>query len=205
MKNFEKINTHFENTLTESGIQLPNELQSSILKRIRQGGDLLVIAPKGSGKTYAAMMAILLKCPDSQEGSPRVVYMGSDNDEVLEMTKTLRHLTRRKELMIEPANDKGKMVEQRVFIFQGADIVIGNPKRIYDLYIQNGLNMNKLNLLIMDNPDIFLKDSLIGELNRLSESLPNCQRIFLTEEINSRTERIIPQFLNHPMILDATE
>ncbi|MBN9292446.1 MAG: DEAD/DEAH box helicase [Flavobacteriia bacterium] len=205
MKNFEKINAHFENTLTENGIQPPNELQSSILKRIRQGGDLLVIAPKGSGKTYAAIMAILLKCPDSQEGSPRVVYIGSDNNEVLEMTKTLRHLTRRKELMIEPANDKGKMVEQRVFIFQGADIVIGNPKRIYDLYIQNGLNMNKLNLLIMDNPEIFLKDSLIGELNRLSESLPNCQRIFLTEEVNSRTERIIPQFLNHPLILEATE
>lgn len=205
MKNFEKINAHFENTLTENGIQPPNELQSSILKRIRQGGDLLVIAPKGSGKTYAAIMAMLLKCPDSQEGSPRVVYIGSDNKEVLEMTKTLRHLTRRKELMIEPANDKGKMVEQRVFIFQGADIVIGNPKRIYDLYIQNGLNMNKLNLLIMDNPEIFLKDSLIGELNRLSESLPNCQRIFLTEEVNSRTERIIPQFLNHPLILEATE
>lgn len=205
MKNFEKINVYFENTLTESGIQPPNELQSSILKRIRQGGDLLVTAPKGSGKTYAAIMAMLLKCPDSQEGSPRVVYMGSDNNEVLEMTKMLRHLTRRKELMIEPANDKGKMVEQRVFIFQGADIVIGNPKRIYDLYIQNGLNMNKLNLLIMDNPDIFLKDSLIGELNRLSESLPNCQRIFLTEEINSRTERIIPQFLNHPLILEAAE
>lgn len=205
MKNFEKINENFEHTLIDGGINPPNELQSAILKRIKQGGDLLVVAPKGSGKTYAAMLSMLLKTPESYEGSPRSLYIGSDNDEIVDMNKKLRLITRRKEIMVEPAHDKGKMVEQRVFIYQGADIVIGNPKRIYDLYIQNGLNLNKLNLLIIDNPEIFLKDKLIGELNRLADSLPNCQRIILVEQINARTEKILDHFLNHPMVIEWEE
>lgn len=203
MTEFEKLDNHFENTLSTGGINPPNELQEAIIKRIKQGGDLIVVAPKGSGKTYAAILASLFKCPESQEGSPRVLYIGSSNDEVAELTKKTALLSRRKELMIEAANDKGKIVQQRNFIFQGADIIFGNPKRIFDLYIQSGLNLNKLNLVILDNPDLFLNDKTIGEMIRIGEALPKCQRVFLIETMTQKVERLISSFLNHPLIIEG--
>jgi superfamily II DNA/RNA helicase len=202
MTEFEKLDNHFENTLSSGGINPPNTLQEAVIKRVKQGGDLIVVAPKGSGKTYSSILTSLLKCPESNEGSPRVLYIGSDDAEIVELTKKVAHLSRRKELMIEGANDKGKIVQQRNFIFQGADIIFGSPKRIYNLYIQSGLNLNKLNLVILDNPDLFLNDKLMGEIIRVAEGLPKCQRIFLVEEITPKVERIASYFLNHPLIIE---
>lgn len=199
---FAEINQNFENTLVEGNYPQPNALQQAILKRIKQGGDLLVVAPQGSGKTYGAILGSLMKCPQAQEGSPRVIILTNDNDEVVENTKKLTHITRRKDLMIEAANDKGKIVRQRVFIFQGADMVLGSAKRIYDLYIQNGVNLNMLNLLILDNPDKFLTDKAMGEMIRIAEGLPKCQRIFLVEEITPRVERLMNHFLVNPLVID---
>lgn len=205
MTEFEKLDTYFENTFASGGINPPNDIQEAIIKRIKQGGDLLVIAPKGSGKTYSVILASLLKCPESQEGSPRVLYIGSNNDEVIELTKKTTLISRRKELMVEAANDKGKIVQQRNFIFQGADIVFGSPKRIYDLYIQSGFNLNKLQLVILDNPDLFLNDKSMGEMIRIAEGLPKCQRIFLVENITPKVERIMPYFLNNPLVIGKKE
>lgn len=201
---FEEINQNFDNTLAGEGFNSPNDLQAAVLKRIKQGGDLLVIAPKESGKTYAAMLAMMLKCPTPQEGSPRVLYMGDDNEEIVEMAKKMTLVTRRTELFIEVADSKGKMIQQRIFIFQGADVVIGNAKRMYDLYIQNGLNLNKIQLLIVDDADKFMTERAMAEMVRISEGLPKCQRIFFIEKRTPRVERVLSRFLNHPMVIDLT-
>lgn len=203
MKDYlEEINQNFENTLIEDGITPPNDLQQKILKRIKQGGDFIVKAPKGSGKTYGILLGALLKNPTPQEGSPRVIYLGNKNEEIVELGRKATHLTRRTEMLIEVANEKGKMVQQRVFIFHGADMVFGNAKRIYDLYIQNGLNLNMTNLLILDDVDEFLTEKGIGEMIRISEALPKCQRVFLLEEVTPRVERIMDYFLRNPLVIE---
>lgn len=198
-KYYNQINEHFENVFEESGLNSPNELQEKILKRIKQGGDLVVTFPEGSGKTYGAILSMLLKNPESNEGSPRALYIGHDADEIKQLVRLLEDVTRRKELLIEIATDKGKMIQQRNYIFFGADIVMGTPNRVYDLYIQNGINLNELNLLIIDDIDEMMTDKLIGDFIRISESLPKCQRIVLMKETNHRVDKILPYLVQYPM------
>ncbi len=203
MSIFDKLNEHFEGTFNAAGITAPNELQEKILQRGKQGGDLLVISAKQSGKSMAAALAALQKVPESCEGSPRAVIVCPDSDKAKELAKFLVTVSRRKELMIELAHEKGPMIEQRNHIFEGADIVVGTPKRIYDLYIQNGINLGMLKLFILDDAETMLKESTIGQLRRIGDSLPKCQRIIFANAVTEKLEKVMDDVLINPMVLEA--
>jgi superfamily II DNA/RNA helicase len=202
---FEQLSEHYEHTFAALGIEKATELQENILKKVKSGGDLLLIAPESDDKLYAAALACLQKVPSSCEGSPRAILIVGNPDKAKKISQFLTVASRRKELMIEPADDTGKMVQQRIHIFEGADIVVGTPKRIYDLYIQNGINLGELRLIILDNADEMTKEDIILGMRRLTEGLPKCQRMLFTKEMNPKVERISSVWLNNPMEMDLGE
>jgi superfamily II DNA/RNA helicase len=63
--------------------------------------------------------------------------------------------------------------------------VVGTAKRIYDLYIQNGINMGKLKLFVLDDAETMLKESTIAQMRRIADSLPKCQRIIFSNSVSS--------------------
>ena len=202
---FEQLSEHFDNTFAALGIEKASELQETILKKVKAGGDLLLFSEESEDRSYAAVLACLMKLPESCEGSPRAIYICSTSEKAKKLADFLALASRRKELMIELAHDAGKMIQQRIHIFEGADIVIGTPKRIYDLYIQNGINLGELKLIILDNADEMTKEDLILGMRRLAEGLPRCQRMFFTKEMNPKIERMSSVWLTNPMVMNLEE
>ncbi len=200
---FEKLNLHFEETFPSAGIEKPNELQEKVLQRVKQGGDLLVIAGKSSGKSMAAAMAALEKVPEQLEGSPRAVIICSTSEQAKITAAFIVKVSRRKEIYVELAHDKGNMIEQRNHIFEGADIVVGTAKRIYDLYIQNGINMGKLKLFVLDDAETMLKESTIAQMRRIADSLPKCQRIIFANSVSSKLEKVMEDLMLNPLEIQA--
>jgi superfamily II DNA/RNA helicase len=200
---FERLNLHFEETFPSAGIEKPNELQEKVLQRVKQGGDLLVIAGKSSGKSTAAAIAALEKVPEQLEGSPRAVIICSTSEQAKITAAFIVKVSRRKEIYVELAHDKGNMIEQRNHIFEGADIVVGTAKRIYDLYIQNGINMGKLKLFVLDDAETMLKESTIAQMRRIADSLPKCQRIIFANSVSSKLEKVMEDLMLNPMEIEA--
>jgi superfamily II DNA/RNA helicase len=200
---FEKLNLHFEETFPSAGIEKPNELQEKVLQRVKQGGDLLVISGKSSGKSMAAAIAALEKVPEQLEGSPRAVIICSTSEQAKLTAAFIVKVSRRKEIYVELAHDKGNMIEQRNHIFEGADIVVGTAKRIYDLYIQNGINMGKLKLFVLDDAETMLKESTIAQMRRIADSLPKCQRIIFANAVSSKLDKVMEDLMLNPMIIEG--
>ena len=200
---FEKLNLHFEETFPSAGIEKPNELQEKVLQRVKQGGDLLVISGKSSGKSMAAAIAALEKVPEQLEGSPRAVIICSTSEQAKLTAAFIVKVSRRKEIYVELAHDKGNMIEQRNHIFEGADIVVGTAKRIYDLYIQNGINMGKLKLFVLDDAETMLKESTIAQMRRIADSLPKCQRIIFANSVSSKLEKVMEDLMLNPLEIQA--
>lgn len=200
---FEKLNLHFEETFPSAGIEKPNELQEKVLQRVKQGGDLLAIAGKSAGKSMAAAIAALEKVPEQLEGSPRAVIICSTSEQAKLTAAFIVKVSRRKEIYVELAHDKGNMIEQRNHIFEGADIVVGTAKRIYDLYIQNGINMGKLKLFVLDDAETMLKESTIAQMRRIADSLPKCQRIIFANAVSSKLDKVMEDLMLNPMIIEG--
>lgn len=162
-----------------------------------------MISGKSSGKSMAAAIAALEKVPEQLEGSPRAVIICSTSEQAKITAAFIVKVSRRKEIYVELAHDKGNMIEQRNHIFEGADIVVGTAKRIYDLYIQNGINMGKLKLFVLDDAETMLKESTIAQMRRIADSLPKCQRIIFANSVSSKLDKVMEDLMLNPMIIEA--
>ncbi len=165
------------NTLSDDKIA-PSESEYNLIKRIKQGKHLLLSAPSTAAVDLVLNWSTLSRAYQAFEGSPRVLWITSSNDRVKSITMALRNWSRRSEVAVEPANDSGKIIEQRNFIFEGADIIVGNPKRVLEIYNQNGIHINQLSLIIIDEVDQISKNpNTLQHVKRICESVEKCMKL----------------------------
>src|SRR5437870_12433057 len=58
-----------------AGFERVNEMQASSINRIREGSNLLIVAPTGSGKTEAALLPVLTSLSSGKEAGIRALYI----------------------------------------------------------------------------------------------------------------------------------
>lgn len=170
--------------------------QEKIVKKFKQGSDFVGLTANPESAIWPLILGSVFRSPDSYEGSPRVLIFTDTNDRALELKKYFDSTIFRSGITLEMANDKGKMIEQRNQIFDGADIILGNPKRIFDLYIQNGINLGEIKLCIFDQVDNYPK--MVPHLIRIADSLPKSQRVFFIRDWSEKIENLADEALNNP-------
>lgn len=195
--NWEELNVHLKETLKDEAFKEPNEFQREIHKQLKKGGNALIKAAIGSGKSTSMLINALLKSPDSYEGSPRALLICSTLDNAFAVHKTLQKLTRRTEISVELIHEKGNMILERNALFDGADIVVATPKRLHDIYIQNGIHFNQLKFVAIDDLEAICANAAWNTaLLRIAESLPKCQRFFYFEKEHPRMEGLIENWMH---------
>lgn len=184
---FEELNKRLENVLAEINLEGYSPRQEKLIKLSKQGKNHLIRTTLDEELIDALHFIAFMRAPEMLEGSPRVLWITPGWESAREKMKRFHHLMKRTDVTIEIADDKGKMIEQRNAIFEGAEIIIGNPKRLLDLYNQNGFHVNQLSLVIIDDADILCKDPMILQsIRRISESLPKCQKLIFAGGTHSR-------------------
>lgn len=193
MSGFEFLRAGLDELLTEKQIAPPNTLQVKFLQRFRSGANLLLEAADGLGKTRALLVAILHKIDQPGEGSPRALVICKDDEDARTLHADLAKLAKYDDLTVDLALDKGNMLQQRNDIFDGTEIIVGTPKRMHDLYIQNGFNVSQLKLFVLDDIQSQMKKGHCAHLKRLAESLPRCQFVLSSY---SFTDKRVAEFID---------
>ncbi len=186
---FEELNSRLENVLAELGIEGYTEKQQKLIKLSKQGKNQLIFTGIDQELIDGLHYLSFMRAPEMLEGSPRVLWITPSWESAREKVKSFQRLMKRADVTIEIADDKGKIIEQRNAIFEGSEILIGNPKRLLELYNQNGIHINQLSLVIIDQAETLCKDPLILQaIRRISESLPKCQKLIFSEGTHTRLE-----------------
>ncbi len=170
--------------LADHGYTEPTPVQAAILEAGAGGGDLLVSAQTGSGKTVAyglAMSATLL------EGAERLGPPGAPLALVVAPTRELA-LQVHRELAWLYGEAGGQVVscvggtdarrEQRA-LASGAHIVVGTPGRLGDHLRRGQLDMSALRVVVLDEADEMLDLGFREELEALLDVTPAERRTLL--------------------------
>lgn len=185
---FKKLPEEVKEALAKVNLTSIDGFAKQIFSNIKGGGNFFMAGPKGTGKTTAAIVSTFHRVNKEYEGSPRAIFICSTIDEAVRVYDQMVQICRVLDITVDLAHDKGNIQQQRNDIFDGTEIVVGTPKRIYDLYIQNGINFNLLELFICDDLDEVLLEGRQMELKRMMESLDKCQLLFLS---NANSKRVI--------------
>lgn len=189
---FKKLKPEVVEALALVEITELKDYSKTLFSAIKSGNKVLGIAPKASGKTTAATVGILNKVNVETEGSPRAIYLTNSVDDATKLHTQLIRPGRRLDITIDLIHDKGNMIQQRNDIFDGTEILIGNPKRMCEIYHQNGVNFKLLELFIVDDLDECVSSGRAGDIKRMIESLEKkTQVILLTNAYTPKVEAFI--------------
>lgn len=193
---FENLRPELAELLAEKNFTALNEFQNAVIDGIRSGRNTLAEGPEGSGKTTAALVSVLQKVNEPAEGSPRAIIVCASDQKAYDLHAELSKYCRWLDLTVDLAHDRGNILQQRNDIFDGTEIIVATPKRLYELYIQNGFNVGKLKMLILDDMVELFRKGHKMHLIRLYESLPKCQHLyFSTTYTERRTADFIEEYL----------
>jgi len=200
-----KLNKQLIRTITEAGYVSPTEVQQRTLARIYGGQDVVVVGPEGSGKTTTYILGVLNRIKFNPEGVPLVLILVPTKEHVLAVIDELIRLGSNKQMSVVGLYAAPGTEAQMDALADGADIVVATPDRARAIYLKLGLNLNKIELLVIDDADLIVKQGLQLPVAELSNSITKCQRLVFTEVMHDRLHKMIDPFMQNASTVEVDE
>jgi ATP-dependent RNA helicase RhlE len=192
--------------LTLNQISLETEIQSFCFSKVKSGGDNLVLTSKAEDVLISVLagMVEVLQTP-ADDDAPRMLIVAPNKDICLWIESMWLKISKRTQMIHTLVFEQGDKVKQRIALFNGADIVIGTPKRLNDMYFQNGLNINKLKYFVVFDAEKCVKASSIIHIARMTDSFPKCQKWIIDSIEGKNTLKLAESILENPTEIDDLE
>jgi len=200
-----KLNKGLARTLTEAGYLYPKQIQLKTLSRIIGGQDVIAIAPEGAGKTSTYIISVLNRIKQGFNDAPRVLILVPDKDKVFSVIEQFDALNKNSSIKIVGLYVAPGTEAQMDALADGADIVVATPDRARAIYLKLGLNLNKIDLFIVDDAELIVKQGMQLPVAELANSITKCQHLVFTEVLHQKLDKMIAPFMKLPAIVEVDE
>ncbi|MFK7831774.1 MAG: DEAD/DEAH box helicase [Winogradskyella sp.] len=199
---FKKLHPLLKESLEHVGFETANALQKKVLPTLKGGSSAYVIAPKGSGKTTALIIAIIHKLKaEAYEDSPRAIVVVNDKEHALALKTEFERFTKNTDLRIYALYDEYDIDKQKTEVYYGQDIVIATPARLSKLYFLNGIHLGEIQIFALEDADYLARNNGYNHILRLSESINKCQFIITADTMNSKIQNYQNGFMSNAHLI----
>lgn len=201
MSNFKEINlsTQLQNAIHDLGLEKQTPIQSQTYSKILSGKDLVGIAQTGTGKTLAYCLPLLQELSYSNQNNPRVLILVPTRELVSQVVEILNELTKYINCRIIGVYGGTNINTQKIWLQDGADIVVATPGRLYDLALCRSLQLKGVKKVVIDEVDIMLDLGFYFQLTNIFELLPTKkQNIMFTATMTEDVSNLIDNFFSKP-------
>ncbi len=201
---FKKLKPILKGILENQNIEEATPFQKLAIPKIKSGANVFAIGPENSGKTTALILTTLQKIKDYEEhDNPRVLIFVKDQAAALVLEEKfepyLKHFNLTSYSVFE---EKAEQI-QKDAIYEGVDIVIGTARRLSKLYLMNGINLNDMTTLIIDDAQVLPRIDFAKDIVRISEAFPKCQYIVFSTDYDEKLISLKDSFMFNAVKVEA--
>ena len=192
----------------EKGYKFASPIQMKTIPVVLQGKDVLASAQTGTGKTAAFTLPILdLLSRGESAGSNnvRALILVPTRELAAQVSDSVKtygtHVSLRNSVVYGGVKINPQMMNLR----KGVDILIATPGRLLDLYSQNAIRFEKLEILVLDEADKMLELGFIDDIRRILDILPRKrQSLMYSATYSDEIRRFANQLLHKPTEVSVT-
>ncbi len=189
----------------------PTKIQSDVIPGVLAGGDMLVSAETGSGKTAAFVLPLLQKLidqrhTDGRQCSRRPYIQALILVPTRELVVQVRQEVTRLACDISPevrclsVYGGVRTNSQKKAVRHGVDILVATPSRLLEL--ADEFSFNKLHTLVVDEADRLVSAHFKGEVEAIFKLLPKkCQHLLFTATFPESIRELVRVVLHKPTII----
>lgn len=194
--------------VTALGYEQPSTIQEKAIPVVLERKDVLASAQTGTGKTAAFSLPILQRL--SEEGNRhnrpvRALILTPTRELAAQIHDDLREygafLDLKQTVIFGGVNQNPQVRKLK----SGVDILVATPGRLLDLHDQKLLQLNKVEVLVLDEADRMLDMGFQRDLNRILDILPQKrQNLLFSATFSKEIKKLANAFLRNPVSVSAT-
>lgn len=196
------LSTPILQALTEQGYETPSPIQLQAIPKILAGQDVMAAAQTGTGKTAGFTLPILERLSKGKRAKAnqvRTLILTPTRElaaQVADSVKTYgKHLPLRANVVYGGVKINPQMMKLR----GGTDILIATPGRLLDLYQQNAVRFDQLEVLVLDEADRMLDMGFIHDIRKILAVLPEKrQNLMFSATFSDKIRSLAKSIVHEP-------
>lgn len=190
----------------QAGLDEPTPVQAAAIPAVLAGRDLLALAETGSGKTAAYALPLLQRLLQGEPGRhPRALVLAPTRELAVQIAETLRELAGAlpQRLRVALLHGGVSINPQLMGLRGGCDCVVATPGRLLDVIDHNGLGLNEIQLLVLDEADRLMASGFEEEWQATEALLPRQrQNLLVSATLPAALQAIAEALLQNPLRVD---
>ncbi|MGJ8680943.1 DEAD/DEAH box helicase [Paraglaciecola sp.] len=189
--------------VSAKGYTEPSPIQAQAIPAVLEGKDVMAAAQTGTGKTAGFTLPILHRLSLGKQAKPnqaRALILTPTRElaaQVAESVQTYgRDLPLKSAVVFGGVGINPQMIKLR----KGADILVATPGRLLDLYNQNAVRFNELEILVLDEADRMLDMGFIHDIKKILKLLPQKrQNLMFSATFSDDIRKLAKGLVNNPV------
>lgn len=191
-----------------TGYTSPTPIQAQAIPAILKGTDIMAAAQTGTGKTAGFTLPLLQRLsekPTVKNNRARALVLTPTRELAAQVQESI--LTYGKYLHLRSAVVFGgvKINPQIMKLRHGVDVLVATPGRLLDLYQQNAISFNDIEILVLDEADRMLDMGFIHDIRKIMALLPKQrQNLMFSATFSKEIRQLARSITNNPVEISVT-
>ncbi len=175
---FASLSEDIQKGVADLGWTTPMPVQAKAIPLMREGGDLIVKALTGSGKTGAFAIPVC-EAIDTESKATQALIMLPTRELAIQVAQELTQIGTHRGVRCLPVYGGVGYGPQNEGLAAGAHVIVGTPGRILD-HVGNGrIDFSGLRVLILDEADEMLSLGFWPDMREIASHLPEDRKTHL--------------------------
>ena len=190
--------------VTEKGYDTPSPIQEKAIPAVLSGRDVMAAAQTGTGKTAGFTLPLLELLSKSgkkvQSNQVRALVLTPTRELAAQVAESVSNYSKNLPMRSCVVFGGVKINPQMQRLRRGVDVLVATPGRLLDLYNQNAVKFDRLEVLILDEADRMLDMGFIHDIKKILRVLPKQrQNLLFSATFSDDIRKLAKGLVNDPI------
>ncbi len=195
-------------TVTELGYETPSPIQAEAIPAILRGKDVMAAAQTGTGKTAGftlPILELLSKGRRANANQVRALILTPTRELAAQVADSVASYGKGLPLRSTVVYGGVKINPQMMKLRKGVDVLVATPGRLLDLYSQNAIKFNQLEILVLDEADRMLDMGFIHDIKKILALLPaQRQTLMFSATFSNEIRTLAKSLVKNPVEISVS-